>query len=75
MPGTDTYDTIFFLQVYASLNLEVESKLKVLRLLVSEIDVLLCTWPPCFLNGFQDGGCNGMMYSAVLSMKSMPHKT
>ena len=71
----NTYDTIFFLQVYAPQNLDIESKLKALRLLVSEIDVLLWKWPPCFLNGFQNGGCNGMMYSAILSMKSMPHKT
>ena len=53
----------------------IESKLKDLRLLVSEIDVLLWKWPPCFFNVFQNGGCNGMMYSVILSMKSMPHKT
>ena len=75
IPSTDTYDTILFLQVYAKQNLDIESKLKALRLLLSEIDVLLWKWPPCFLNGFQNGGCNGMMYSAILSMKSMPHKT
>ena len=74
-PSTDTYDTILFLQVYAQQNLDIESKLKDLRLLVSEIDVLLLTWPPCIVNGFQNGGCNGMMYSAILSMKSTPHKT
>ncbi len=72
IPGTYTYDTILFMQVYAPQNLVIESKLKAL---VSEIDVLLWTWPPCFLNGFQNGACNGMMYSAILSMKSMPHET
>ena len=54
---------------------DIESKLKALCLLVSEIDVLLWKWPACFLNGFQNGGCNGMMYSEILSTKSMPHKT
>ena len=39
LPSTDTYDT----------NLYIESKLKVLCLLVSEIDVLLWKLPPCFL--------------------------
>ena len=72
---TDTYDTILFLQVYAPQNLDIESKLKTLGLLVSEIDVLLWTWPPCIVNGFQNGGCNGMMYSAIVSMRSIPHKT
>ena len=72
---TDICDTILFLQVYAPQNLDIESKLKDLRLLVSEIDVLLWKWPPCFFNGFQNGGCNGMMYSVILSMKSIPHKT
>ena len=57
----DTYTTQYFLQVYAPQNLDIESKLKALRLLVSEIDVLLWKWPPCFLNGFQNGGCNGIM--------------
>ena len=75
IPSTDTYDKLLFLQVYAPQNLDIESTLKALRLLVSEIDVLLWKWPPCFLNGFQNGGCNGMMYLAILSMKSMPHKT
>ena len=68
----------FFLQVhvYAPQNVDIESKLKALRLLVSaEIDVLLWKRTTCFFNGFQNGGCNGMMYSAILSLNSTPHKT
>ena len=68
---------MMYSEIYAPENLYkiIESTMMAQRLLVSEIDVLLWTWPPCFLNGFQNGGCNGMMYSAILSMKYMPHKT
>ena len=35
-------------EIYAPQNLYIESTLKVLRLLVSKIDVLLWKWPPFF---------------------------
>ena len=35
-----------FSKIYAPQNLDIESKSKALRLLDSEIDVLLCNWPP-----------------------------
>ena len=34
--------------IYAPQNLAIESRSKDLRLLVSEIDVSLCNWPPFF---------------------------
>ena len=35
-------------EIYAPQNIYIESKLNVLHLLVSEVDVLLCKWPPFF---------------------------
>ena len=35
-----------FSKIDAPQNLDIESKSKALRLLDSEIDVLLCNWPP-----------------------------
>ena len=64
-----------FSEIYAPQNLDIESKLKALRLLVSEIEVLLRKWPPFCLNGLQNGGYNGMMYSAILFLKCTPQKT
>ena len=75
IPSTDIYDTILFLQVYTPHNLDIESRLKAQYLLVSEIDVLLWKWPPSFLSRLQNGGYNGMAYSAILFLKSTPHKT
>ena len=69
------YSAIFFSEMPAPQNLEIESKLKSLRLLVSEIDVLLRKWPPFCINGLQNGGYNGMMSSAILFLKSTPQKT
>ena len=66
--------TILFLQVYARQNLEIESILKALRLLVSEIGLFLWKCPPFCLNGLQNGGYNGMMYSAIPFLKSTPQK-
>ena len=40
------YSAILFSGIYAPQNLYIESTLKVLRLIVSEIDVLLWKWPP-----------------------------
>ena len=62
----------YFAGIHVPQNLDIESNLKALRLLVSEIDVLLCKWPPFCINGLQNGGYNGMMYefegSAPLSI-------
>ena len=114
------YSAILFSEDYAQHNLGIESKLKTLYLLVSDIDVLLWKWPPLclkwpptwqiqwhdvygntfsevyapknldivdiegctylsfldrgitlemaamFLNGLQNGGYNGLLYSAIL---------
>ena len=38
----------FFSEIYSPQNIYIESILKALRLLVSEIDVLLWKWPPFF---------------------------
>ena len=73
--STDIYDTILFLQGYTPHNLEIESRLKAQYLLVSEIDVLPWKWPPSFLNRLQNGGYKGMVYSALLFMKSTLYKT
>ena len=40
------YSAILFSEIYAPQNLYLELKLKALRLLVSEIDVLIWQWPP-----------------------------
>ena len=64
-----------FSEIHAPQNLDIESKLKALCLLVSEIDVLLCKWRPFCINGLQNGGYNGMVYSAILFLKSTPQKT
>ena len=70
------YSAILFLsEIHAPQNLDIESKLKALRLLVSEIDVLLCKWPPFCINDLQNGGYNGMMYPAILFLKSTAQKT
>ena len=75
IPSTDINDTILFLQVYTTQNLDIELRLKAQYLLVSEIDVLLWKWPPSFLNRLQNGGYNGTVYSAIPFLKSTPHKT
>ena len=65
-----------FSEIHAPQNLDIESKLKALRLLVSEIDhVLHCKWPPFCINDLQNGEYNGTMYSAMLFLKSTPQKT
>ena len=64
-----------FSEIHSEQNLDIESKVKALRLLVSEIDLLLCKWSPFFLNCLQNGGYNGMMYSEILFLKSTPQKT
>ena len=64
-----------FSEIYAPQYLDIESNVKALHFLVSEIDILLWKWTPFFKNGLQNGGYNGMMYSAILFLKSTPHKT
>ena len=64
-----------FSEIHTPQNLDIESKLKALRLIVSEIDVLLCIWPPFCIHCIQNGGYNGIMYSAILFLKSTPQKT
>ena len=65
---------LFFKEIYDPQNLHIDSKLKTLSLLVSEIDVLHGKWPPFCLNCLQNGGYNGMMKSATLFLKSTPQK-
>ena len=69
------YSAILFLKSTPQKNLDIESKLKALHQLFSEIDVLLCKWPPFCIKDLQNGGYNGMMYSAILFLKSKPQKT
>ena len=64
-----------FSEIHAPQNIDIESKLKALHLLVSEIDALLCKWPPFCISGLQNGGYNGMMYPAIVFLKSTPQKT
>ena len=61
-----------FPEIYAPQNLDIESKLMALPLLllVSEIDVILWKWLPFCLNGFQNGGYNSIMYFAIHFLKS-----
>ena len=50
-------------EIYAPKNIYIESTLKALQLLVSEIDVLLWKWSPFKnKNDLQNGGYNGMIY-------------
>ena len=52
------YSAILFPEIYDPQNLDIESKLNAVRLLVSEIEVLLRKRPPFCLNGLNNAGYN-----------------
>ena len=52
----------------------IQSTLKALCLLVSGIDVLLWKWPPFCKMAFTMSD-SGVVYFAILFLKSTPHKT
>ena len=73
MQWHDVFGNTFY-EIYASQNLD-RVTIEVLRLSFSEIDLFLWKFPPFCLNGLQNGGYNGMMYSAIRFLKSTPQKT
>ena len=72
MQWHDVFGNTFY-EIYASQNLD-RLTIEALRLSFSEIDLFLWKCPPFCLNGLQNGGYNGMMYSAIRFLKSTPRK-
>ena len=50
-----------FSEIFSPQNIYIESILRAMRLLVSDIDVLLWKWPPFLKNGLQNDVYNGII--------------